>query len=455
MQSETLKPKLKPKTIPERNLIASIKLDPKSLIISTEVNQLLVKFTMRGGDFNEIQKTKRAAVDADIIATTIHQCLSLRGRKLSIELPLLGGKDLSAVLPFEAVKEDGFSTFRAVFFPKFRNINEIIIVENGVMKIKKEYYFDWFRGGEDVLQLLNVPISAILAVIELFFKEIGALFTKPMSIFSDAMFNKENSYVLRILAGLAIVFIGIPLWAVAQIFNIVGNTASYLRLTIDAFCNIISSGLAAVFDLGRNAENERYNKIYPPISAGIILFLKNGLLLTLNLVIFALALLPGGQFVPALATAFAPIIEPIAGLVTAALGSFATVTQVFIATAIAAAASITMQVITGSINILFNAAKKWSASVSSDDDQKDRPTSHEAKLAAISKGRKDNSENKKKYIKKSSPSTAAVPSPSQSQSVSSPSSVGIFGSSLASPSSVLSPSSDGKNVKAFSKSGGK
>lgn len=236
----------------------------------------------------------KKTIVSDLIGSDLSELLSLRGR------PSIEFKAISGDTDHESTegRRTAFATYSLVF---------------GLQALHKLYLTDHFpknifRGWEDFLQIINLPIILLTVGCELFVKLIGAALIQPFRKGFTLATDKTHSTPKRVL-GAILALLCLPFWLIAQPFFVTGNGLGQLRRVIDATCNLASSTLAKIADLFRI--EQRYGIKYPNITHCTKILLKNTLQLLPKIILLGAALFPGGQALPAMAGIFSPALKTV------------------------------------------------------------------------------------------------------------------------------------------------
>jgi hypothetical protein len=294
---------------------------------------------------NNIKKkleTGHITVSLELIKRAIQESPSLRGRGIDFTNHLINENDVIKKFFVYAV-DHPFSGLIKIFFPH------------------PNY---WFRGFEDFLQLANVPFSAITGTCETLCKIAAALITPSVAPYWRHLISKKQKDKTTRVYWLLLLLLTLPLWPIGQSLFFVGNAFGYARRIVDASCNIVSSSLAALFDLSRT--NKRYDVIYPPIFPSIRILLKNELLFIPAELVLASALFPAGEVatfivsssptlahsLSSLAKALGFITTPIVNIVHSIFKHLNVGESLFAGGALSSSLAITSQLWSSSINTL-------------------------------------------------------------------------------------------------------
>lgn len=248
----------------------------------------------------------KKTVAGDIIAKDLNELLSLRGRDAIT----------FKAMPAELMVANNAGSNRRTAFLMYSLLYSREALQK--MYLPRGFPKSWFRGFEDFLQVINIPIMMATVGVELLFKMIGASLNQPFRKGFTMVFDARSSLRERILGG-ALGLISLPLWALSQPFFLLGNGVGQVRRIIDAGCNLVSSAISLVAD--RFREEKRYGVRYPGVMACLSVMIKNALQLLPKLILLGAALFPGGQVIPAAAVLakgmLAPILAPVGHLLSA------------------------------------------------------------------------------------------------------------------------------------------
>lgn len=227
----------------------------------------------------------KKTVVSDIVSKDLNELLSLRGR------PPLQFKALAEVNnnSLDDSRRTAYTTYSLVYS------NEAL----RKMYVPEGFPASWFRGWEDALQIINIPLTILTVGIELALKMFASILNQPFRKGSAIFLAEKNRTSKRIL-GFFIALVCLPFWAMAQPLYMAGNGVGQLRRVIDACCNLISSSVSWMADFFR--AEQRYARTYPPILSCIKIFFKNALQLIPKLILLGAVFFPGGQVIPVAAT---------------------------------------------------------------------------------------------------------------------------------------------------------
>lgn len=171
-----------------------------------------------------------------------------------------------------------------------------------------------FRGAASILisSLMNprgpaewITLLTSIGIINFLFKApliflaqgaqaIGGMLSNPFhKVWSDFKRGSTFANTTKLLCSL-------PFWAIAQTFHYIGNTLSYAILVVDSIVNMITIGLGWFIGDKTRYEDAPFDSLKT--------FAKNLVLLIPAAIISVLSLVPGFQFLPALASSLAAIL---------------------------------------------------------------------------------------------------------------------------------------------------
>ena len=156
------------------------------------------------------------------------------------------------------------------------------------------------RGPAEWLTLpvgiVNFLFKTLLIFLAQGAQVIGGILSNPFHKVWDN-FKKERTFTntVKLLRSL-------PFWAIAQTFYYIGNTLSYAILVVDSIANFITTGLGWLI-----RDKTKYEESY---GQSLKTLVKNLALLIPAAIISVMTLVPGFQFLPALASSLAAIVLP-------------------------------------------------------------------------------------------------------------------------------------------------